>query len=295
MLTFLVPPGIGDFSAMYCKLCNIDREMEIVSSSESPNRLCPFLDVLPKVKNGGYANHGAMTAVTETLPPGTDISALEDGPYFLSINHWLETGGMIADWIPGETTYHYEIDNKPEAEYAQHFLNFEIEPGAALIGVYCSAYGNSRHWGFWDYSAWRDFITRVHTVMPDNVHYLMIGAEYDLAISDILHGWMQAVGMRSTLALGEFHIGSTIELIRNMDYLFSFPSGLAFLADVVNTPSMTWLPSHMERMLGTFVDPVNYESNFSYHGLFATPENAFNSFRRLGLPYVEERVCKKNS
>jgi ADP-heptose:LPS heptosyltransferase len=162
-----------------------------------------------------------------------------------------------------------------------------------LIGIYCSAYGNSRHWGFWDYSAWRRFLAKIHSIMPDNVHYLFIGAEYDLAISDILHGWMQANNMRSTLALGDFHIGATVELIRNMDYLFAFPSGLAFLADVVNTPNTTWLPGHMEKMRGTFVDPVNYADGRSYHGVFNHPEGAFEEFKKFGLRFVEERQCKK--
>jgi len=290
MLRFMVPPGIGDFSAMYAKLCNTDREMEIIGSAEAPPRLSPFLDILPKIKNGGYSQHGAMDSVVGTLPPGTDIASLEDGTYFLSINRFLEDGGKIADWIPGMTTYHYRMENEPEAEYARHFLRETIDPDAVMIGVYCSAYGNSRHWGFWDYTAWRSFLEKVHKLMPANVHYLYIGAEYDIAIADVLHGWMDSAGIKSSLLLGEFHIGSTIEIIKHLHYFFSFPSGLGFLADVVNTPHTMWLPGSMEKMKGTFCCPINYMVGRSFHETFNNIEGAFNTFKTKNFRFVEERI-----
>jgi len=293
MLRFLVPPGIGDFSAMYAKLCNIERDMEIIISCEAPIRLAPFLDILPNVRNGGYSQFGASDPVERTLPPGTDLMSLPDGQYYLSANRFLEGGGLINEWIPGKTDYHYKIDNKPEAEYARHYLSETIDSEAVVIGVYCSAYGNSRHWGFWDYTAWRAFLEKVHTLMPENVHYLYIGAEYDVAIADILHGWMASVGIKSSLCLGEFHIGSTIELISNMDYFFSFPSGLAFLADVVNTPHTMWLPVEMEKMKGTFCCPINYTTGRSFHETFNNTEGAFETFKTKNLKFVEERYARR--
>jgi len=293
MLNFYVPPGIGDFSAMYCKLCNLDREMRIISSSESPQRLIPFLEILPNVKQSNYGPHGADASVNGTLSPGTDLASLPDGDYFLSINHWLEGGGKVKDWIPGETNYHYEMNNFQYAMQARRFLD-SLETGAAIVGVYCSAFGNSRHWGFWDYTLWRKFLEKVITVLPDNTHFLLIGAEYDLSISDTLHGWMQSIGKSSHLLLGEFHIGGTIELIRQMDYLFSFPSGLGFLADVVNTPHTMWFPGNLAPMMGTFTDPENYESQRSYHATFNNPDGAFEQFKAVGLKFVEE-ACRSHS
>lgn len=292
-LTFYVPPGIGDFSAMYAKLCNIDRPMEIRTSNDSPNRLSPFLDLLPKVKNTGYAGHTAMLSVGQTIPPGTDIASLKDGDYFLSINRWLEEGGKVADWIPGNTNYHYEINNAEEVKSANEFLTHALpEDRGPIIGVYCSAYGNSRHWGFWDYALWRKFLEMVAAILPENTQFLFVGAEYDLAISDMLHGWMQSIGKQSHLLLGQFHIGSTIEMIRQMDYFFVFPSGLGFLADVVGTPHTMWFPPNLEPMMGTFTDPENYLTHKSYHSLFSTPEEAFERFKKFGLEFVEEECHK---
>lgn len=291
-LTFYVPPGIGDFSAMYAKLCNIDREIVIKSSNDSPNRLSPFLDILPKIKNGGYAGHDAMIAVGQTLPSGTDLCSLPDGDYFLSINSWLEEGNKVVDWIPGKTSYHYEICNEQYKKHSEEFLNSLWLQESPIIGVYCSAYGNARHWGFWTYLEWRNFLEKIITVVPKDSQFVFLGAEYDLQIAEFLHTWMAACGIPSYLTLGVFHIGATIELIRNLDYLFAFPSGLGFLADVVDTPNMMWFPKHLEPMMGTFCDPENYESHQSFHSLFSDAETAFERFRKNGLKFLEDKSCR---
>ena len=296
MLTFFVPPGIGDFSAMYSKLCNIDREIVIRPSNDSPNRIGPFLDILPKIKNGGYAGHGAMHAVEQTLPPGTDLTSLPDGEYFLAINSWLENGGKVADWVPGETDYHYKMQLKSEHHTAAWELQDAIwrvkSKQELTIGVYCSAYGNSRHWGFWGYEEWRRFLEMVVAELPESTQYLFLGAEYDVQIADKLHGWMESVGIQSHLLLGAFHIGATIEVIRALDYFFVFPSGLGFLADVVNTPHLMWFPKHLVPMMGTFCDPENYESGRTKHSVFSEPEPAFEMFKNSGLRFLEDRCLK---
>jgi len=254
--------------------------------------LSPFLEILPGIKDGGYAGHNAMISVSGTLPPHTDLSVLADGDYFLSINNWLEDGGKVADWIPGETTYHYEMLTEVNAQAAESFLH-EIS-GWPLIGVYCSAYGNARHWGFWTYKEWREFLEKVVAVLSVNhsAQFIFLGAEYDLQIAEFLHEWMAASGISSYLTLGSFHIGTTIEIIRRLDYLFSFPSGLGFLADVVDTPNLMWFPQHLKPMMGTFCDPENYEARQSFHTLFATPETAFQQFKLNGLKFLEDKSCR---
>lgn len=292
-LTFYVPPGIGDFSAMYAKLCNIDRKIIIRASNDSPNRLSPFLDILPKIANGGYAAHGANTAVDQTLLPGTDLKSLEDGDYFLGINSWLERGGKVDEWLPGEISYHYPMRNVLGEIEAKAFLTANIPEGCPVIGVYCSAYGNARHWGFWTYEQWREFLTKIVALAPPDTHYVLIGAEYDVQIAELVHGWMESVGIKSHLTLGRFEIGTTIEIIRQLDYFFVFPSGLGFLADVVDTPHTMWFPEHLSPMMGTFVDPVNYKSGQSKHALFASPEVAFGSFAVSSAEFLEDRICQK--
>lgn len=292
-LVFYVPPGIGDFSAMYAKLCNIDRPMAIRASMDQPMRISPFLDLLPKIQNGGYANHGALASVQNTLPPGTDLRSLPDGDYFLSVNHWLEEGNRLENWVPGPTSYHYNFAI-PSEDGIHAKLRLDSVQEFPLIGVYTSAYGNSRHWGFWDWQGWRDFLAEVSECVPKETWFVFIGAEYDLAISEVVHKWMQEYSFNSLYLVGETEIGATIEIIRRLDYLFTFPSGIGFLADVVNTPHTMWFPKLLDAMRYSFPDPVNMDIGRTVHNLFTNPEDAAYEFREgSGLKQFLHRIERR--
>jgi hypothetical protein len=292
-LTLLVPPGIGDFSAMYQKLCCIDREIVIRPSADAPERIGPFLDILPRVKNGGYSGHSTNVSVFQTLPPGVDLAGLPDGVYILAINSFLENGGKVADWLPGPTEYHYNyLLSQDRVESLNSF--YDQLSGTPKVGVYCSAYGNSRHWGFWGTEEWREFMSLVRDILPPETEYIFIGAEYDVQIADYLAKWMSVTGFRAHDTLGLFHISATMELIKRLDYFISFPSGLGFLADVVRTPNLMWFPKHLDPMRGTFCDPEQYERKQSLHRVFASPQVAFEEFKLFGLKHLEERSYANN-
>lgn len=288
MLELLVPPGIGDFSAMYAKLCKINRPLTIYSAGDEPQRLGPFLDILPRIKNGGYGSFTATHSLALTLAPGTDIASLDDGTYYLSINNWLEEGGKVENWIPGPIDYHYSFNRATSLlEPAWAFLD-GLSDGPN-IGIYCSAYGNARHWGFWGPVEWREFLEMLRQTLPENTNYIFIGAEYDVQIAEELYLWMNAIGCNAHLTLGAFHIGGTAEVIAALDYFFVFPSGLGFIADVVETPHTMWFPKHLEKMMGTFTDPATYGRR-TFHRLFQTPEEAFADFQLTGREYATRRT-----
>lgn len=293
MLTFFVPPGIGDFSAMYAKLCKLEREVTIRPSVDRPNRISEYLDILPRIRNGGYSANGANLTLARTLPPKTDLQNLPDGEYFLAINTWLEGGGKAADWIPGPTEYHYQM-LKPMEHFRPAYDFLKNIPPGLQVGVYCSAYGNSRHWGFWGFEEWKTFLGLVVKALPDTTNYIFIGAEYDLGISENLFLWAKCAGLRAHNAVGKFHIAGTLEIIRSLNYFFVFPSGLGFLADVLRTPNLMWFPSALDLMRGTFCDPEQYESGRTLHRLFSTPEEAFEDWKQNGLKFAEEVYESKN-
>src|SRR5713101_3679315 len=109
MLTFLVPSGIGDFSAMYSKLCNLRRDFRVLAVRECPMRILPYLNLLPKIYKGGYGNFPTDMVLVNTLFPGTDLESVPDGEHFLSVNGWMESGKKIDDWLPIPTSYHYHM------------------------------------------------------------------------------------------------------------------------------------------------------------------------------------------
>jgi len=296
-LTFRVPPGIGDFSAMYSKLCGIDRDIIIEPSIDYPHRAIPFLNILPKVKAFGYGAFGCALAIGQTLNPGTDLGSLPHGEYFLSINEWLENGGTVEDWIPGPTNYHYDM-NIPEHDIkaAQETIERISVRKFPLIGVYCSAYGNSRHWGFWGPQEWIEFLRGIAERFNGKCHFIFIGAEYDLGISEVIRNWMleQNEGANqdyyhTAYLIGQHEIGATIEIIRHLDYFFAFPSGLGFLADVVNTRHTMWFPKNLDLMRYTFTDPSNRDT-VTRHDLFMSPEDALKRFSSL-----EEHVWQRSA
>jgi ADP-heptose:LPS heptosyltransferase len=117
-------------------------------------------------------------------------------------------------------------------------------------------------------------------LVPSDTFFIFIGAEYDLAISETVFQKMVVEDKKNGLHLvGQLEIGGTIEVIKQMDYLFTFPSGIGFLADVVNTPNTMWFPDKLDRMRYTFVDPKNWDTGRTIHRLFTTPEDAITQFR----------------
>jgi len=99
---------------------------------------------------------------------------------------------------------------------------------------------------------------------------------------------------RPVYTVGRFHIGSTIELIKRLNYFFAFPSGLGFLADVVNTPHTMWFPQHLSKMRYTFSDPANYESGRTVHNEFSDPDISIASFKTVGLEQMRESYGSKS-
>lgn len=294
MLTFRVPPGIGDFSAMYMKMCSWDREVAIEPSHDQPQRISPFLEILPKVKDAGYGIFGSGMPLLYTLPPGSALEYLPDGEYFLSINEWLESGRSAADWIPGPTNYHYEMSISEGLKLPANTLLSQLEDNW-LVGIYTSAYGNSRHWGFWGLHDWWTFISEVAKILPKNTVFVFIGASFDVELSEKLHHRCMHGGIRSVNTLGQFHIGSTIELIRSLDYFFVFPSGLGFLADVVKTPHVMWFPEHLKKMMHTFTDPELARIGQTVHRLFEPTKVAVEEFKRNGMGFLRRSSCPRRS
>lgn len=294
MLTFLVPGGIGDFSAMWEKLYPIalKREIAVQAPGELPSRITPFFDVLTPLQSLGTGHFDTGIVLNNCLPGGTDLGELDDGEYFLSVNAWMDAGRTVAEWSPGPTEYHYPFSIPIEMQRVSRAVikHAKLNKGP-VIGIYASAYGNVRHWNFWQTAEWYELISKVHKLC--NATFVFIGAEYDLDLGHLLFEMCNTERILAINTIGQLHIGSTIEVIRGLDYFFSFPSGLGFLADVVSTPHVMWFPPHLESMTKMFPDPANLESKRTQHRIFETPEESFQNFKEVGMQFLEEPVCQK--
>ena len=86
------------------------------------------------------------------------------------------------------------------------------------------------------------------------------------------------------------HIGTTIEVLRRLDYFLAYPSGLGILCDVVDTPClMFYWPNFHDAFLNTYADPANVASGRHLNLLFDTPAKALATYARKGLAWTLKR------
>lgn len=251
MLTFVCPPGIGDISWIISKIYHLfdKREVGIKISDAPPPRSSEFIDLLP-VKNLGYT---PWKFPEGSIPILTDLDSLDDGEYRIQCNTPLERGIRLADIFPHQpTNYHYPIaTTKAHKKTASDFIG-KIE-GNPKIGIYASAY---RGFCPWHIEHWVQFASMLRKHFPDAAFYV-IGAQYDDRSLDVFRT-MKQQGFNVVSQVGEHHIGATLEVIKQLDYFFAYPSGLGILADVVQTPCMMWLydGAYAKGLINSYKDPA---------------------------------------
>lgn len=287
MLEFFVPPGIGDISWLYSKLTQLARERRIGFriGASSVNRSGPFVDLLPDIVNLGYGDH---LYPYPHLSPDEDLSRLDDGVYGICANPYLEAGRKlqaIYSWQP--TDYHYPL-RISDAERQQAASFIDERHGRPRIGLYASSSMHRGEWSFWEVHDWLVFVQMLSSRYPEAAFYV-IGAEYDDRTM-LIAGEMARLKWNVANGVGRFGIGATIEVIRRLDYFFSFPSGLGILADVVNTPCLMWYPRwNKDLFIDTYADPVNVDLGRHLNQLYVEPNEAFCYFLARGEKWLLER------
>jgi ADP-heptose:LPS heptosyltransferase len=278
--TFLVPSGIGDISWLYAKLSSLPYTFDLVVALDGPQRSLPYLELLPRVEHASYGTHHYKDLLGASLEPRTDMLALEPGTYKLSFNKFLEDGGKLADFFPSlPTSYHYSF--KPELDSLSTPPYYK-EGRSQLIGIYPSKY-QTIGWKFWEVSEWRSLMKMVETELGE-CHFVILGAEFDVRLGDdIARGLPNATSL-----VGKTSIGQAINLIKQMDYFFAYPSGLGILADVVDTPAMMFIPQDTWAigLVDSYADPDNIKSGRHINRVFCTPKEAFSLFMEKGAVLV---------
>lgn len=270
MLTFVCPPGIGDVSWVISKIYHLfgRREVALKLCDYPPPRSSEFIDLLP-VKNLGY--------VPWKFPEGaidmhTDLDSLEDGEYRIECNTALERGIRLADIFPCQpTNYHYPIKTTAKhKKIANEFIK-KIE-GQTKIGIYASAYRSGSPWHI---GHWQEFCKLLNSYLP-SVSFYVIGASWDDRSSDLFRE-LKRDGCNVASQVGEHHIGATLEVMRQLDYFFAYPSGLGILADVIQTPCMMWLYDGMyaKGLINSYKDPAG-KGHINVPTM--TPQKSFDVF-----------------
>ena len=290
MLTFNVPPGIGDISWIYCKLASLGRPFQLnICENHTLNRACGFVDILPGVVNGGYKNFSYSQAFLKDklgLAPDTDIYRLPDGEYYLSANLWLDAGNRIEGFLPTlEPQFHYELATTDQhKENARKAIEGLPRP---LIVIYTSKYvPPETGWHLWSPDEWAQFCRRLHEHFDGKVGFAFIGAKFDTTIGHEAAEKTAAFAPAVNL-IGKTEVGDVVEIIREADYLVAFPSGMGILGDVIDTPTMMFLPHKLRLLKDTYADPKNIESGRHINTPYLKVDEAFGLWKKTGLPHME--------
>ncbi len=292
-LVFTVPPGIGDISWVYSKIIDIakERPVSLMIENSPPPRSKPFVDLLPYVKNLGYAPPGIGSPHHEQRE--TDLAALPNGHYKLFVNEWLEQGIRIENIFPRQKThYHYDLKiSDQDKNLGSRMLDVWMK-GHPKIGLYASNYHHGPM-GFWDYPEWAELASGIRDIYP-NVCFVCIGAEYDKK-TKLLYNHMKITGFNVLSAVGTYNIGATLELIRRLDYFFAFPSGLGIMADVLNIPCTMWYwkgctgnwGGCMDTFINSYADPENVASRKHINLFYNTVQESLDVFAEFGIRWIK--------
>jgi hypothetical protein len=275
-----------------CHLITPDRDIKFKICGDLPHRGSDFVDLLPGITNLGYGRSYMVTKNT-LLPPDFDLESLESGTHQICLNPYLESGRKLGDTFQ-QTDYHFKLNiTNAQIAKANKFIQLARsgEDTHPVIGFYCSSYAHRGDLGFWSVSEWMLFLKMIQDILP-TATFVALGAKYDDRTFEVYTKAIQS-GMNVTSALGTADVGTTIHLIKRLDYFFAFPSGLGILADVVDTPCMMWYWSNLipanQGFLDSYADPVNVLSKRHINLPYIKVLPSVDVFVEHGLKYTQRK------
>lgn len=280
MIRFIVPQGIGDISWLFSKIDDFSKhhEIKMAIANDTLKRSCYFIDMHPTISFDGYTSHSYSDVNSNKISENTDLNSLEDGKtYFLSANEWLEKGNNLNEFLPKEKiNYHYNLCFREQSvERANSLLNSDLR-----IGIYGSCYSMLRAWNFWKEHEWFGMVAKLVTEYPNACFYI-IGAKFDIDLGDKLIELLKIQKVKYVRVIGE-SLETALWIIKNLDYLFAFPSGLGIMANVLKTPCIMFMPPMLKNMCHKFTPEQDNESGFFMNQLFINNMEAFKLFRQRG-------------
>lgn len=275
-LIIRVPPGIGDFSWIYSKLCTLSTPLIVQVCGGGPPRTTPFADILPKVKHAEYGMLPWPTLKRRAVPSNATkndlMKSYPNGPLHIEANTHLEGGRRIEEWLPEiGIDHHYAvtITRDQEARAEQHL------PNQPFICLFASSDGSVKNWNAWKEDGWLEFMELIRKELPD-IWFVLIGARWDTPLGDRIEYHAKQRGFKFTNLTAKLHIASSLHVIKRSSYLVSFPSGMGILAEVMGCPCTMFYPDSLKNMPGSWADPQALESKVFNEMLFCPPVNLRN-------------------
>lgn len=261
VLDVTVHPGIGDISWAYSKLVNTGRKLDLtICEDKKTKRALSYVNVLPSVNRAKYGTmrdyfmmqktwNGTWEEVQQAEQQGKKL--------FLSANNWLSKGNRLELWMPDlPTDFHYELKTSEEHER----LAKELLPdrGVKYCGIYTASVGANKAWNGWEPEEWYILLRKIANEFPETV-FVLIGARWDLDYHRVLMPYMQEFAFIDLFTKTP-DMGLTVEVLRRLDYLIAFASGIPILSNVLGKRECMLYPYDIHRTMYSWPCPISLSS-----------------------------------
>lgn len=280
MRTITVCPGIGDFLWLAQKLVNTGEKFDIIMSEGLPQRGHQLAELLPQLIN----SHQYKGIIKYDTVNGNNIqnrkkrwSEIKDDSFYLSANKWLEDGKRIEGFLPDlNTTYQLQYTTSDDDK-----LNAEIllPEGKSYIGIYTSAYSNARNWNAWGVKEWFELIKLLN---KPNVVFVIIGALYDLGITEELMPKMDKAKIKYVNTVGQ-GLNVVVELLKRLSYFCGFPSGLSILNETLGKDGLMFYSKQIQGIINTWSSPDRIRNHNIKECLFCSPSDVYKWLKDVYL------------
>ena len=119
---------------------------------------------------------------------------------------------------------------------------------------------------------------------------VLVGAAYDQKMGDPVANALAELGYTVVNYIGQTTAGQLVEVVKGMDYLVSYPSGVGIVADVVDVPDTMFFPEKLRPVIPLYADPGNVQSKRHLNLPFMNVPEALELIVQQGLPHAGMEV-----
>jgi ADP-heptose:LPS heptosyltransferase len=270
------PPGLGDFIWLAQKLIHANEKFHVVMTENTPQRGHQLLQVLPQL----IASHEYAPGITYSKLKKENIqnkkkqwSQVKEREFHLTANEHLELGNRIEEFFPDLPTS-YSLNYATSEQAAKAAGKLAYDDSKRYIGLYTSAYSNSRNAGGWNMLDWLKLIRLMHMKNKD-LCFVIIGAIYDVGITEALVDELRMARIPFINTTGQ-PLPVVIELLKRMRYFIGFPSGLSIINETLRKDGVMFYTQKDKGIINTWADPVRIRAGNIKECLFCPPAGIFD-------------------
>lgn len=285
VLAVTVHPGIGDISWAYSKLINTGRKLDLtICEDRKTKRALSYVNVLPTVESARYGTMQDYNTLAKSWN-GTweDVQKAEQKgkKLFLSVNNWLSKGNRLEGWMPDlPANFHYDLFTRDEDKItAKRLLP---ENGMKYCGIYTASVGGNKAWHGWEPEEWHLLMKKIAGDFPQTT-FVLIGARWDMDYHRLLMPFMQEFSYIDLFGKTP-DMSLTVEVLKRLDYLLGFASGIPILSNVLGKQECMFYPYDIHRTMYSWPCPLSLATGAHKPLLWDRP---YNIYRKI-TPQLEK-------